>query len=140
MAALGSYCGVHDIAAVGLANQLCNLYGIDTISCGATIAWAMECFEKGILTLDDTGGLDLHFGNADSMVKLVELIGKREGFGKLLGEGSERAARAIGRGSQACLITSKGQEAPAHMPQFKRMMGPHYAVNPFGADHEFGRA
>lgn len=136
MAALGSYCGVHDIAAVGLANQLCNLYGIDTISCGATIAWAMECFEKGILTLDDTGGIDLHFGNADSMVKLVELIGKREGFGQLLGEGSERAARAIGRGSQACLTTSKGQEAPAHMPQFKRMMGLHYAVNPFGADHE----
>lgn len=135
MATLGSYCGVSNMHAVTLGNQLCNQYGIDTISCGATIAFAMECFENGVLTLDDTGGIDLHFGNAESMVRMVELIGKREGFGNVLAEGSERAARAIGRGAERFLITCKGQEMPAHMPQAKRMMGLIYAVNPFGADH-----
>jgi aldehyde:ferredoxin oxidoreductase len=135
MATLGSYCGVSDMHAVALGNQLCNLYGLDTISCGATIAFAMECFENGLLTLQDTGGIDLHFGNAESMVKMVELIGKREGFGDVLAEGSELAARKIGKGAEDFLITSKGQEAPGHMPQAKRMMGLIYAVNNFGADH-----
>jgi aldehyde:ferredoxin oxidoreductase len=135
-ATLGSYCGVGDIHAISLANQLCNQYGLDTISCGATIAFAMECFENGLLTLDDTGGLDLHFGRAGSMVKLVEQIGKREGLGDLLAEGSERAAASIGKQAGDYLITVKGQEMPAHMPQAKKAMGLIYAVNPFGADHE----
>ncbi len=135
MATLGSYCGVSNMHAVTLGNQLCNQYGIDTISCGATIAFAMECFENGVLTLEDTGGIDLHFGNAESMVKMVELIGTRQGFGDVLAEGSERAARMIGRGAEKYLITCKGQETPAHMPQAKRLMGLIYAVNPFGADH-----
>jgi len=135
MATLGSYCGVDTMHAVSLGNQLCNLYGMDTISCGATIAYAMECFEKGLLTLEDTGGIDLHFGNAESMITMLEMIGKREGFGKLLGEGSERVAKAIGKNAADYLITVKGQEAPAHMPEFKRSLGVMYAVNPFGADH-----
>jgi len=135
MAALGSYCGVHDMNAIALANQLCNLYGMDTITCGATIAFVMECFEHGLLSSQQTGGLDLHFGNADSMLQLVEMIGQRRGFGEELGEGSERMAKVIGRGAEQYLTTSKGQEAPAHMPQWKRMMGLIYAVNPFGADH-----
>lgn len=136
MATLGSYCAVSDMHAVALGNQLCNQYGLDTISCGATIAFAMECFRNGVLTLEDTGGIDLSFGNAESMVTMVEMIGKREGFGNVLAEGSERAAKTIGKGAEDFLITSKGQEAPAHMPQAKRMMGLIYAVNPFGADHE----
>lgn len=135
MATFGSYCGIDDMHAVSLANQLCNQYGMDTISCGATIAFAMECFENGTITLEDTGGIDLHFGNADSMLKMVELIAKQEGFGKTLAEGSERAAAIIGKDAADYLITSKGQETPAHMPQHKRMMGLLYAVNPFGADH-----
>lgn len=134
-ATLGSYCGVDDMHAVALGNQLCNQYGLDTITCGATIAFAMECFENGVIILEDTGGIDLHFGNADSMVKMVEMIGKREGFGDVLAEGSARAAESIGKNAEDFLITSKGQEAPAHMPQAKRMMGLIYAVNPFGADH-----
>jgi aldehyde:ferredoxin oxidoreductase len=135
MAAFGSYCGVDNMHAVALANQLCNQYGMDTISCGATVAFTMECFENGLLTLEDTGGLDLHFGNAETMVKLVEMIGKREGFGNVLAEGTERAAKVIGKNASDFLITAKGQEMPAHMPQFKRSLGLIYAVNPFGADH-----
>ncbi len=133
---LGSCCGISDLAAVSKANELCNKYGLDTISCGATIAWAMECFEEGLLTLEDTGGIELGFGNAEAMVKMTELIAKREGFGDILAEGSARAAARIGRDTERFLTTSKNQEAPAHMPQVKRSLALMYAVNPFGADHQ----
>jgi aldehyde:ferredoxin oxidoreductase len=109
---------------------------MDTISCGATISWAYEAFNEGKLSLEDTDGLDLSWGNADSMVKLVEKIGKRGGFGDTLAEGSERAAKKIGRGTEEYLITFKGQEAPAHMPRVKRSLAVIYATNPFGADHQ----
>lgn len=132
----GNYCGVDDLAAISYANQVCNQYGMDTISCGATIAWAMECFENGLITLEDIGGLALNFGNAETMVKMTEMIAKGEGFGQILGLGSAAAAKAIGRGTEEYLITSKGQEAPAHMPQMKRSLALIYAVNPFGADHQ----
>ncbi len=132
----GNYCGVGDLAAVAKANEICNRYGMDTISCGATIAWAMECFENGKITPNDTGGLELNFGNAEAMVKLTEMIARREGFGDILANGSERAAGIIGRGTEAYLITSRKQEAPAHMPQLKRSLAVVYAVNPFGSDHQ----
>jgi aldehyde:ferredoxin oxidoreductase len=96
----------------------------------------MECFEKGVITTADTGGLELRFGNADAMVEMVRQIGERRGFGDVLAEGSARAARRIGRGAEECLITCKGTEAPAHMPQAKKSLGLVYAVNPFGADHQ----
>ncbi|MGD8403335.1 MAG: aldehyde ferredoxin oxidoreductase family protein [Anaerolineales bacterium] len=132
----GNYCAVDDLAAICKANELCNKYGMDSISCGATISWAFEAFNEGKLTLEDTDGLDLSWGNAESMVKLVEKIGVREGFGDVLAEGSERAAKKIGRGTGAYLITFKGQEAPAHMPRVKRSLAVIYATNPFGADHQ----
>lgn len=132
----GNYCGVNDLAAVAYANQLCNQYGMDTISCGATIAWAMECFEEGKLTLAETGGLELRFGNAEAMVQLTEMIAKGQGFGQILGLGSAAAAEQIGRGTEAYLITSHKQEAPAHMPQLKSSLSVIYATNPFGADHQ----
>ena len=132
----GNYCAIDDLPAICKAHELCNKYGMDTISCGATIAWAFEAFNAGILTLDDTEGLDLTWGNAESMVKLTEKIAKRDGFGDLLAEGSERAAKKIGRGTEAYLITCKGQEAPAHMPRVKRSLAIIYATNPFGADHQ----
>lgn len=135
IATFGSYCGVKDMPAVAKANELCNAYGVDTISCGASIAWAMECYEAGLLSKEETGGLDLHFGNADAMVELVWQIAHREGFGRLLGEGSERVAQKLGRG-QDFLLTSKGMEAPAHMPHLKRSLAIVYATNPFGADHQ----
>ena len=133
----GSYCGVDDLAAVNLANQVCNEYAVDTIAAGATIAFAMECFENGIITTEQTGGLELKFGNADAMLKALDMLVKGEGeFGKTLGMGSERAAKVWGKGSDEYLITVKGAEAPAHMPHAKRSLGLIYAVNPFGADHQ----
>ncbi len=132
----GNYCAIDDLAAISKANELCNKYGMDTISCGATISWAFEAFNEGKLTLEDTDGLDLTWGNAESMVKLTEKIAKREGFGDLLAEGSERAAQKIGRGTEAYLITFKGQEAPAHMPRVKRSLAVIYATNAYGADHQ----
>jgi aldehyde:ferredoxin oxidoreductase len=134
LAALGSYCGVSDLAAVARANQLCNMYGMDTISCGATVAWAMDCFERGLITAQDTDGIELRFGNAEALVQMVERIGKREGLGRVLGEGSARAAQALGVG-QELVVAVKNHEFPAHMPQVKRSLALIYAVNPFGADH-----
>jgi aldehyde:ferredoxin oxidoreductase len=135
LATLGSYCGVSNLAAVCYANQLCNMYGMDTIACGATIAWAMDCFEHRLLTLKDTEGIDLRFGNSDAMVAMVEKIGKREGLGRVLGEGSERASEKLGIGREL-VVTVKNGELPAHMPQVKRSLALIYSVNPFGADHQ----
>ncbi|SDK13992.1 aldehyde ferredoxin oxidoreductase family protein [Natronincola ferrireducens] len=135
-ATFGSYCGVSSLEDVALANQLCNMYGLDTISCGATIAFAMECYEKGLLTKEDTDGLDLKFGNHEVFPTLIEKIAKREGFGDLLAEGSARAARKIGEAAIPLSISVKNQELPAHMPQYKPAVGLLYAVNSFGADHQ----
>jgi aldehyde:ferredoxin oxidoreductase len=132
---LGSYCGVDDLAAICKANEICNQYGLDTISCGATIAWAMETFEAGQLTLEDTDGMELNFGNAQSMVSLVRQIAGKEGFGAVLAEGSQKASGKLGKGAEF-LITTKGQEPPAHMPQHKPNMALLYSINPFGADHQ----
>jgi aldehyde:ferredoxin oxidoreductase len=133
--AFGSMCAISDLAAIARANQLCNAYGMDTISAGVTLAWAMDCFERGLITLQDTGGLDLRFGNAQAMVEAVEQMGKREGFGYLLSQGSLRAARALGRGTEEFAIQVKGQEVPMHEPRIKYALGIGYAVSPTGADH-----
>lgn len=133
----GSYCGISDLAAVNLANQICNEYAVDSIAAGATIAFAMECFENGVITKEQAGGPELKFGNADAMLKALNMMVNAEGeFGKTLAQGSERAAKIWGNGSDEFLITVKGAEAPAHMPQAKRSLGLIYAVNPFGADHQ----
>lgn len=136
LATFGSYCGIDNLEAISYANQLCNMYGLDTISCGATIAWAMDCFEQGLLTTEDTGGIELRYGDADAIIKMVEMIARREGFGDLLAEGSARAAERIGRGTEDLVVTAKKQELPAHMPQVKPSVGLIYALNPFGADHQ----
>ena len=93
-------------------------------------------FRARLITTEDTGGIELRFGNAEAMVALVEQIGKREDFGDLLAEGSARAAKTIGRGAEDLVVTVKKQELPAHMPQVKPSLGLIYAVNPFGADHQ----
>lgn len=131
----GSYCGVSDLAAIAKANELCARYGADTISAGATIAWAMECFEQGLITTQETGGIELRFGDAGAMLAMLEHLLRREGLGDVLAEGSVRAAERLGRGHEY-LIAVKGQEIPAHMPQVKRSMALIYAANPFGADHQ----
>jgi aldehyde:ferredoxin oxidoreductase len=133
----GSYCDISDLAAIAKASQVCNESGVDTIAAGATIAFAMECFEKGVITKEQTDGLELKFGDADAMLKALEVMVKGEGeFGRTLGLGSERAAQVWGHGADEFLITVKGAEAPAHMPQAKRSLSLIYAVNPFGADHQ----
>ena len=136
LSTLGTYCAVGDLPAVSLANQICAEYGLDTISCGATIVFAMECYERGILSLTDTRGVDLRFGNAEAMVEITEQIARREGLGDLLAEGSARAAAQIGHGAEELVVAVKGNELPAHMPQVKASLGIIYAVNPFGADHQ----
>ncbi len=134
---MGSSCGIDNIAAISHANQICNQYGVDTIACGGTIAFAMECYEKGIITQEQTGGLDLRFGNVEAWLEAVQCIVTASGpLGSVLSQGSERAAKIWGNGADECLTTVKGAEAPAHMPQAKRSLGLIYAVNPFGADHQ----
>ena len=136
LATFGSYCGIDDLAAVSYANQLCNMYGMDTIACGATIAFAMDCFERGLISVEDTGGLELRFGNAEAMVQVAEKIALREGFGDLLAEGTGRAAQRIGGGAEELAVVVKNHDLPAHMPEVKRSLALIYAVNPFGADHQ----
>jgi len=133
-ATLGSYCGVHDLPAIAYGNQLCNAFGLDTIGTGATIAWAMECFENGLLNEAEIG-FPAPMGSAEAMVRLVEMIALRRGIGDVLAEGSRRAAERLGKGHEF-LITCKGSEPPAHNPHAKRSLALIYAVNPFGADHQ----
>ena len=136
VAMFGSDCGIDDPYAIAYASQLCNEYGVDTISAGATMAFAIECFEKGLITANDTGGIELAWGDADAMIAMLEATLKREGFGDILAEGSAAAAVSIGNGAEDFVITSKNQELPAHMPRVKPTLGVIYAVNPFGADHQ----
>jgi aldehyde:ferredoxin oxidoreductase len=133
----GSYCAIDDLPAISKANMICNAYGVDTIACGATIAFAMECYERGLIGKEQTGGLELKFGNAEAMLEaLQQIVTNSKPLGKVLSQGSARAAKTWGNGTEECLITVKGAEAPAHMPQAKRSLALIYAVNPFGADHQ----
>ena len=132
----GSYCGVNDLIALAMAHQICSEWGVDTIACGATIAFGMELFENDVITTADTGGIELKFGSADAMLAILNQIVRTEGFGAILAEGSEAAAKQIGRGAGEYLITVKSAELPAHMPQVKKSLALIYAVNPFGADHQ----
>lgn len=106
---------VDDIKAVAYAGELANIYGMDTISLGGILAWAMESYEKGVITKEDTYGLDFTWGNAEAMVEMVKKIGERaDGLGYLLGEGSKIASERIGRGSGDWAVQMKGQEIAAH--------------------------
>lgn len=135
LGALGSNCGVDDLRAVAKANELCNAYSLDTISTGMAISFAMECFENELLNVEDTGGLELRFGNAQAMVEMVRRIGEREGLGDLLAEGSTFAARKIGQGAEAYAINVKGQPFPMHEGRTRHGQALGYAVSPTGADH-----
>ncbi|MEE9277829.1 MAG: aldehyde ferredoxin oxidoreductase family protein [Dehalococcoidia bacterium] len=135
LASLGPNLGVDDLIAVCKSNEICNAYGMDTISAGATIAWAMECYENGILTDDDTGGMPIRFSDADGVVKLLQMIALREGVGDLLAEGSQRAAERIGRGAEQYLTTVKGMEMAMHDPRHMPRMRVSYLLAPTGGDH-----
>ena len=114
---LGGECMVDDLAAICKANELCNRYGLDTISTGSIIAFAMEAYEKGILTRQDMDGVDLVWGNGEGMVEMVHKMGKREGIGKLMGDGVKRMAEALGKNAVEFAIHVKGLEPSAHDPR-----------------------
>jgi aldehyde:ferredoxin oxidoreductase len=135
---LGSACDVDDLNAITMANFLCNEYGLDTISVGSVIAFAMECYEKGILTKKDTGGLEIKFGDPDILVELTEKIGKREGIGDLLAEGVKRVAEKLGKGSEKFAMHVKGLELPAYDSRAAKITGLGYAVASRGGDHMTG--
>jgi aldehyde:ferredoxin oxidoreductase len=135
LAALGSYTGVEDLQAVSKANELCNRYTLDVITCGGMIAWAMDCYERRIIGHEQTGGIELRFGDGGALVKLVEMIAHREGIGDVLAEGPERASKEWGPAAAALAVHTKGQIFPAHMPRTKASLGVVYATNPYGADH-----
>ena len=134
-AAFGSFCLNNDMYAIGKANQLCNLYGLDTISTGVVVGFAMEAYERGIITKEQTGGLEIKWGSPDAIVKLVEMIGNREGIGDLLAEGVWRAAQKLGHGAEEFAVHVKGREVPMHEPRGKRNVGLMYAVADRGACH-----
>lgn len=133
---LGANCEISDLAAISKGNEICNRLGLDTISTGMAISFAMECYENGLLDKSSLNGLeDLSWGNASSMVKLAEMIGNREALGDLLAEGTKRASEKIGKGADAFSLEVKGQEIPLHEPRVKGMLGITYAVSELGAEH-----
>lgn len=135
VAAFGSMCGIDDLKAISKANQICNEYGLDTISTGCLIAFAMECYENGILTQRETDGLELRFGSVEAMIQLTESIGKREGLGDILAEGILQAAEKFGKGAKDFAIHVKGMPVPLHEPRGKIGVGLGYAVSAIGPDH-----
>jgi aldehyde:ferredoxin oxidoreductase len=135
LASMGSNCGISDLKAICKGNERCSAYSLDVISTGSVISFAIECFEKGLLTKKDTGGLELKWGDADLMLKLVDLIAKREGFGNFLAEGTARMSRQIGKGSEEFAMHVKGLEAPMHDPRTASGLYMNYMISPNGADH-----
>ncbi|MCC7263277.1 MAG: aldehyde ferredoxin oxidoreductase family protein [Candidatus Latescibacteria bacterium] len=132
---LGSNCGVGDLEAIAKGNAICNAEGLDTIGGGMMISFAMECFEHGLISEKDTGGLKLNFGNAEAMVKLLEMTCAREGIGDLLAQGYQACIDQWGPAAKKFAIEVKGQPLPMHEPRYKFGLGLGYAISPTGADH-----
>lgn len=135
LGSLGSLCLIDDLNAIAKGNELCNRYGIDTISTGSAIAFAIEAWEKGLLKKGDTDGIELRWGDADVMIEMIHKIGKREGLGNLLGEGVKAAARKIGGKAHEFALEVKGLEPPMHDPRSFSSLAISYATHPRGACH-----
>jgi aldehyde:ferredoxin oxidoreductase len=135
IAPLGPQCGITDMKYVRKAYELCNRHGVDTISAGGVISFAMECFEEGIISEKDTDGIRLTFGNGDAMLKVLEKVCVREGFGSVLAEGVRRAAKQIGGGAHKFALEVKGLEVPAHDPRAHNFLALAYATDQRGAIH-----
>ena len=129
----GSMCDIYDLNAIAKAHFLCNEYGLDTISTGATIAFTMEAVEKGMMS--KTNGLDIAFGNADVMIELIHKIAKREGIGDFLAEGSRIMSQKLGQGSERFAMAVKGLELPAYDSRAAKITGLAYATANRGGDH-----
>jgi len=124
-----------DVEVIAKAHELCNMYSLDTIETGMCISFAMECFENGLISKEDTDGLELRFGNGDAALELIHKIAFKEGFGALLAEGTWRAARQIGKGAEQFDMTVKKQSFAMHEPRGKNNLALAYATSPTGADH-----
>lgn len=124
-----------DIGLTVAADKLCDDLGLDSISTGNTIGFAYELFEKGIITAEDTGGLDLSYGNDEPVTTLIRQIARCEGFGAVLAQGTRKAAEQIGRGSEQYAIQVKGLELPAYDPRGAKAHGLNYITLNIGADH-----
>ncbi len=136
LASLGSLLEITDLAAIAKGNELCNRYTLDTISTGVAIGFAMECYEKGILTKADTEGIDFAFGNPEAMLRGIEWIAFRRGrLGNLLADGVKIASEKLKQGSERFALHIKGQELPLHDPRGKTGQALSFAVSPTGADH-----
>ena len=133
--ALGSCVWNSDLESILAANRLCDELGMDTISAGRSISFAMELWEEGILDLDDTDGLPLRWGDTSLVLRLLEMIATRQGFGDLLAEGVRHASQAIGRGAERYAMHVKGMEIPAQDGRAQKSMGLAHATSSRGADH-----
>jgi len=138
VAILGAMCDNSDLESITMANYLCNDYGLDTISCGSTIAFTMECFERGILTKEDAGGLEINFGDSEMIIELVRKIAKREGVGDLLAEGTRIMAQRLGQDSERFAMHVKGLELPAYDSRAAKITGLAFATANRGGDHVTG--
>ncbi|MEZ4501896.1 MAG: aldehyde ferredoxin oxidoreductase family protein [Dehalococcoidia bacterium] len=127
--------GVNNMDAMIAINHWCNEYGLDTISTGATIAFAIECYENGLITAEDTDGLELTWGNASSVLEMVHRIGRREGIGDVLADGTKRAAERIQAGAERFAVHIDGEEPPMHDPKLDWGYTPHYLADPTPARH-----
>lgn len=127
-----------DFPAMIKINELCNRFGFDTISSGVTAAFAVECYENGLLTKEDTGGLELNWGNSESLVALLEKMGRREGIGDILADGVKRAAERIGKGSEKFAMHVQGSEVPMHDPKFMPGLATTYKMDATPARHTQG--
>lgn len=133
--AFGAMCALENLEAVTLAHNLCDDYGLDVISAGSTIAFATECYERGILTEADTDGLELRFGDPDPVIEMIHRIAKREGIGDLLAEGTRRAAARLNKGAERFAMHVKGLELPAYDPRAAKICGLAFATANRGGDH-----
>ena len=135
LAMFGPNCLNNDIKSIIKANDICNRFGLDTISAGASIAFVMECYEKGILKKSETDGLEMTWGNHKAMIAMLGKLARREGFGNLLADGVKVAARKIGRGSELYAMHVQGQELGAHDPKLDRSWGMGYELDPAPGRH-----
>jgi aldehyde:ferredoxin oxidoreductase len=140
LASLGAMCLNSDAESIIKANDICDRYGLDTISAGSVIAFAMECYEKGIISKKDTGGIELTWGNASAIVAMAEKIGKREGFGDALADGVKKAAERIGKGAEQCSVHVCGQEPGMHDPRLILNRGLGYISAPAPGRHMIAMA
>ncbi len=140
MYSFGGMVGCDSLEMIVEVNRICDEYCVDTISVGSTIAFAMELFERGILTKEDVDGMDLTWGNQEAVIELVKKIVKREGFGDILADGTKKAAERIGKGSEKYAIHVKGLELPGYDPRALKAAGLNLATSPFGATHVTGQA